>query len=117
MGAQYLDKIYSNNYKNGWCLAMNDDEFEKKYIKMTKFDFVSVCCDRLALNDKDDKNEIICFMDLLFYELQSMNVSIEAIKQMIDEKDYDSDCIIDDIMSDENDSFTAGNLESAQYEK
>merc|ERR1712228_219300 len=79
--AQYLDKLYSNKYKNGWCVVLNDSEFDEHYKRITGFDHISVCRNRLILN-KDDEPPIICFMDLLFHELKTMNMQKGDIEQI-----------------------------------
>merc|ERR1712228_20171 len=107
--AQYLNKLYSNKYKNGWCVELNDSEFDEHYKRITGFDHISVCCNRLILN-KDDEPPIICFMDSLFDELKSMNIDIESIQTFINERDYDSDSLIDDIQS--NESYIVLHLKS-----
>eukprot|EP01084_Bolivina_argentea_P018660 34714_1 len=99
--AQFLDKIFDISFKNGWCVTLNDNNFNKFYKILTGFTHCSVNFNRSLLY-KEINNEIpmLCFTEILFDELTSAEIEandIEEFKKYMDENEYDTETMIADI--------------------
>eukprot|EP01083_Nonionella_stella_P197640 726460_1 len=55
--AEYLHKAYSNKFKNGWCVTLDDETFEKYYKMITGFTHVSVNYNRRILYHEFHQNK------------------------------------------------------------
>ena len=102
--AEQLDKLYSHQFKHGWSVMLRDERFEKYYKLMTGTDHVSVNYNRIKLcTEYSSSKNIIFFRDLLNYELIAHKAS-ECATVLLGEfcvaHDYDSESIIDDVLSD-----------------
>eukprot|EP01084_Bolivina_argentea_P195922 335984_1 len=107
--SKYLDKIYSNSFKHGWCVTMNDEIFNKYYKIITGYTHISVNANRKVLYDEFHKNPMICFTDLLHHEMKSNKIPLNGIKtihQYFQHNEYDSDSIIDDVVG-KSDEYTS----------
>eukprot|EP01083_Nonionella_stella_P069127 184115_1 len=119
--AQYVHRIYENSFKNGWCVTLEDDTFDKYYKMITKCTHVSVNYNRHVLYDEFyQKKPMLCFMDLLYHELESnRNIDADDMKQMdsfFDANDYCSDAIIDDVSSHTSNIETLMRLNRKYYQ-
>eukprot|EP01083_Nonionella_stella_P271336 919428_1 len=100
--AEYLRKIYSNPFKNGWCVTLEDHFFEKYYKQITTFTHVTVNYNRNVLYDEFHKDKpMLCFMDLLYHEMES-NVTFDAndihqIDSFLHDNGYCTESIVDDV--------------------
>eukprot|EP01084_Bolivina_argentea_P049054 90272_1 len=51
---EYLFDLYQPSYKHGFCLSLNDDEFNRMYHKITKYQHVSNNCNRTVIKHDND---------------------------------------------------------------
>eukprot|EP01083_Nonionella_stella_P308538 1089047_1 len=106
--AEYLYMLYDNTFRNGWCVTLEDDLFDKYYKMITGGTHVSVNYNRSSLYDEFfNAQPMLCFTDLLHHELETHHhFNINDIREMdlfFDENDYCTDSIIDDIHGDSRD--------------
>eukprot|EP01084_Bolivina_argentea_P200141 342288_1 len=99
---QVLDKLYGRKFKHGWCVTLADTIFNKYYKIITGYTHISVNYNRQELLDEFYKETpMLCFTELMAYEVVSANFDTEDIKALYkyyNENDYDSDSIINDIL-------------------
>eukprot|EP01084_Bolivina_argentea_P214726 364516_1 len=98
--AQYLDKLYSHEFKHGWCVTLNDELFNHYYKIVTSFDHVSNNYNRVMLHNQYHEKHMLCFVDLLYHEMQSSKIKsndMNHLHNLFVEFEFDSDSIIDDI--------------------
>eukprot|EP01084_Bolivina_argentea_P285614 489822_1 len=103
---QILNKIYSNEYQNGWSVNLIDDTFDNLYKLITGTTHISVNYNR-AIVDDDFNNaakEIIFFRDLLEHELKSSMSNVKTnfmsnFNQFLIQNEYDSESIVGDILT------------------
>eukprot|EP01084_Bolivina_argentea_P284169 486919_1 len=101
--AAYLDKIYSSQFKHGWCVTLADPTFEKYYKLITGFDHVSINYNRQILYEEicSEKHNMLCFMDLFHHEMKSKNVQSDVVKLIytfFQNNEYDTETVVDDIL-------------------
>eukprot|EP01083_Nonionella_stella_P054923 144948_1 len=101
--SHYLAQIYHNTFKNGWCVTLEDTNFDKYYKIITTFTHVSVNYNRHVLHDQFYKKKpMLCFMDLLYHELESRNHfssnDIQELDSFFDDNEYCTESIVDDIL-------------------
>eukprot|EP01083_Nonionella_stella_P064207 167150_1 len=51
-----MDKLYEDSYKHGFAVDLNDSMFDKYYKIVTKFDHISVNCNRNVVNNEKEQN-------------------------------------------------------------
>eukprot|EP01084_Bolivina_argentea_P024449 45552_1 len=110
--ADYLLKLYSSQFKHGWCVDLNDEIFNKVYKIITGFDHRSVNYNR-AIVHRDVNDHIILFLDLLDTELQTNENldpnDVDVLYQFLYSNEYDSASMIDDIIETELEQSNIGN--------
>eukprot|EP01083_Nonionella_stella_P286785 976124_1 len=100
--AEYLYMLYDNTFRNGWCVTLEDDLFDKYYKMITGVTHVSVNYNRFILYDEFFSTQpMLCFTDLLHHELETHShfnaTDMYEMDLFFDEHDYCTDAIIDDI--------------------
>eukprot|EP01083_Nonionella_stella_P286784 976123_1 len=103
--AEYLNMLYHNSFRNGWCVTLKDEIFDTYYKMITKVTHVCVNYNRAILYDEFfDTKPMLCFTDLLHHELEihrHFNTNdIHRMNSFFDEHEYCTDAIIDDIHDD-----------------
>eukprot|EP01083_Nonionella_stella_P137028 417044_1 len=103
--AEYLNMLYHNSFRNGWCVTLKDEIFDTYYKMITKVTHVCVNYNRAILYDEFfDTKPMLCFTDLLHHELEThrhFNTNdIHRMNSFFDEHEYCTDAIIDDIHDD-----------------
>eukprot|EP01084_Bolivina_argentea_P136232 239931_1 len=109
--AELLDKIYGNSFKHGWCVMLYDELFETYYKMLTGFDHISVNYNRSILyHEFNDEKPMLCFMELFAHEIELCCIDPNDIKQIyefIEENEYDTESLIDDILFEETEHMNA----------
>eukprot|EP01084_Bolivina_argentea_P123314 218534_1 len=106
--AEFLDKMYDNKFKHGWCVTLDDAVFDKYYKIITQFTHISNNYKRQKLFDDNDNTKwMICFRDLLQYDMDKSykhSVFASIVSEFLNDNEYDSESIIGDILFQHNPS-------------
>ena len=106
---EVIDRLYSSNYKHGWRVHLDDEEFNVIYKAITGHDHETNNYYRPKMADRDTRGRFLEFCKDSFSKKHGNN-TFSALRVQLMEQRYDSDAVIQDVLLEDPHTEESSNI-------